>query len=90
MRKIIDFLSVMFQLPMLPIMVLYQLYVVIMIVRQSNQADLHEIETPEELEKHIKPHTDNFYNKYKYFMYAWSTIFWLQLIKYIILQSYGV
>jgi hypothetical protein len=91
MKKILNFLLNIFELPIvLPIMVLYQLYVVIMIVRQSNQADLYEIDTPDGLESYVKPHTDNFFNKYKYFMYAFSIIFWLQLIKYIILQIYGI
>lgn len=91
MKKILEVLQNIFQIPIvLPIMVLYQLYVVIMIVRQSNQADLYEIESPEELESHIKPHTDRFYQKYKYIMYIVSFVFWLQLIKYIIIQSYGI
>jgi hypothetical protein len=90
MRKILNFLLNVFELPIVfPIMTIYQLYVVFMIVKQSNQADLYGIDA-DELGKIIEPHTDNFFNKYKYFMYAFSIIFWLQLIKYIILQIYGI
>lgn len=91
MKKIINFLLNVFEVPIvLPIMVIYQFYVVFMIVEDSNMGDLYEIETPEELEKHVKPHTDKFYAKYKYIMHGISLIVWLLLIKYIILQIYGV
>ena len=81
MRKVLDFLVNLFEFPIiLPIMLIYSLYVTKKIVDESDPTDLMSIEDENELWSHIEPHLDAFYEKHKALLYGLSTIFWILLI----------
>lgn len=84
MKKILYFLENIFELPVVfPIMIIYQLYVTYMIVKESNPADISN-KSEEELYEIVTSYSKPFYQKYKTFMYSISIIVWLLLIKFII------
>jgi hypothetical protein len=80
-----EFLKRLFTLPIItPVILIYGMYVIIMIYKQSNETELMFIENEEDLMEYVKPHIDRFWEKYGHLLMATSILVWLLIIKYII------
>jgi hypothetical protein len=81
--RIVAFL---YRLPVLPIMIGYELYVINRIVRESNIEDLIEIQSNGELKKHTEPHMDTFRKDYAAALHLFSMLSWITFIRIVILH----
>ena len=75
-KRILDFLIVI-------IMFIYSLYVKYMIVKNSDPADLVNIYSAEDLDKHIEPHMIRFYETNKIWLHLINGICWVIFFKLI-------
>lgn len=55
-----------------------------MIIKETNPMDLDEIETNEDLEKHLNPFVENFYTNNKIFLHIFAIISWLTFLKMVL------
>lgn len=69
--------------PIMIIIFFYSLYVAYMIVKNSDPADLVNIDSAEDLDKHIEPHMVRFYEANKIWLHLINGICWFILLKLI-------
>jgi hypothetical protein len=81
--RIVAFL---YRLPVLPIMIGYELYVINRIVKESNIDDLMEIQSNGELKKHTEPHMDTFRKDHAAALHLFSILSWIIFIRIVILH----
>jgi hypothetical protein len=81
--RIVAFL---YRLPVLPIMIGYELYVINRIVKESNIDDLMEIQSNGELKNHTEPHMDTFRKDYAGALHLFSILSWITFIRIVILH----
>lgn len=84
--KIMRILAFLYRLPVLPIMIGYELYVINRIVRESNIDDLMEIQSSGELKKHTEPHMETFRKDYTAALHLFSILSWITFIRIVILH----
>ncbi len=70
-----------FKIPSLVFEMGYQIYIVYQITKNNDMSVLSEIDSPEELQKHLKPHLDKFHQKYEIILNIFNIITWLTLLK---------
>ncbi len=80
------FLKFLYTLPVLPILIGYELHVIFMIVKETDPDQLMDIETEKELKNHTTPHMDNFRKKYAGPLHLFSILFWITFIRIVILH----
>lgn len=66
------------------IMFIYSLYVTYMIVKNSDPADLVNIDSAEDLDKHLEPHMIRFYETNKIWLHLINGICWVIFLKLIL------
>lgn len=71
-------------LPISFILFIYQIYVMYMIIQNTNPADLDDMESNEELDKHLNPFLEEFYNTNKIFLHIFSISCWVLFLKAIL------
>jgi hypothetical protein len=81
--RIVAFL---YRLPVLPILIGYELYVINRIVKESDVTDLMEIQSKGELKTHIEPHMDTFKKDYAAALHLFSILSWITFIRIVILH----
>ncbi len=84
--NIMRIVAFLYRLPVLPIMIGYELYVINRIVRESNIDDLMEIQSNGELKKHTEPHMDTFRKDYAAALHLFSILSWITFIRIVILH----
>lgn len=65
------------------IMFIYSLYVTYMIVKNSDLADLVNIDSAEDFDKHLEPHMVRFYETNKIWLHLINGVCWFILLKLI-------
>lgn len=71
-------------LPISFVLFIYQIYVMYMVIKNTNPIDLDEIESNEELDKHLNPFVQEFYNTNKILLHTFSIICWVLFLKAIL------
>jgi hypothetical protein len=70
--------------PILPIFIFHMIYVIWSIVQNTDLVDLDKIKTEKDLDKHVRPHVESFYERYKIPLHILNAILWYVFIKYFI------
>jgi hypothetical protein len=70
--------------PIMIIIFFHSLYVTYMIVKNTDLVDLAQIESEEELNKHIQPHSVMFYERNKIWLHLINIACWIIFIKIIL------
>ncbi len=70
--------------PIMIIMFFHTLYVTYMIVKNTDPVDLTQVESGEELYKHIQPHSVRFYERNKIWLHLINIVCWIIFIKIIL------
>jgi hypothetical protein len=81
------FLKFLYTLPVLPILIGYELHVIFMIVKETDHDELMNIEAKKELKYHTAPHLESFRKKYAGPLHLFSILSWITFIKIVILHS---
>jgi len=71
-------------LPISFVLFIYQIYVMYMVIRNTNPVDLDEIESNEDLNKKLNPFVETFYNNNKTLLHIFSIICWVLFLKAIL------
>lgn len=71
-------------LPISFVLFIYQIYVMYMVIQNTNPADLDEIESKEDLNKMLNPFVETFYNNNKTLLHIFSIICWVLFLKAIL------
>jgi hypothetical protein len=71
-------------LPISFVLFIYQIYVMYMVIRNTNPVDLDEIESNEDLNKMLNPFVETFYNNNKTLLHIFSIICWVLFLKAIL------
>jgi len=71
-------------LPISFVLFIYQIYVMYMVIQNTNPADLDEIESNEDLNKMLNPFVETFYNNNKTLLHIFSIICWALFLKAIL------
>ena len=71
-------------LPISFVLFIYQMYVMYMVVKNTNPVDLDEIESNEDLNKMLNPFVETFYNNNKILLHIFSIICWVLFLKAIL------
>jgi hypothetical protein len=79
-------IAFLYRLPILPILIGYELYVINRIVKESDMNDLMEIQSSGDLQKITHPYLETFRKKYSGPLHLFSILSWITFIRIAIMH----